>query len=128
MSVETELVLTVLGTSGVAALIGARLYPLTRPQGVTLPAVRYQRISTVADAAHDGATGLAQCRFQFSIHASSYASAAAVAQALRRALHGQRGTVGPGSSTLVAGDLDDYEPTTQEYLRHVDVMVWTGNE
>ena len=34
-----------LSVSAVTDLVSTRIYPLTLPQGVTLPAVRYQRVS-----------------------------------------------------------------------------------
>ena len=103
------------------ALVGSRIYPLMLPQRATLPAIRYQRISTLQEAAHDG-PGPRESRWQFSVHAGSYASADGAARALRAALDCRR--FGPQRTTFLANDLDDYDAETEQFIRHVDVMVW----
>lgn len=81
-----------LNVSAVTTLIGTRIYPLTLPQGVTLPAVRYQRISGNSDEYVGGTTGAASARLQFDIFADTYASGEAVREAIRQAIDQYRGT------------------------------------
>lgn len=121
---ETGLVAILEADAGVGALVSARIYPLELPERVTLPAIRYQRISTSPEAAHTGDSGLARARLQLTVHAATYASAAAVAEALRAALHGKKGLFGAGSASFVANDVSDREETSGQYVRHVDIEVW----
>ena len=56
-----------LSVSAVTDLVSTRIYPLTLPQGVTMPAVRYQRVSGNSDPHVRGTTGAATARLQFDI-------------------------------------------------------------
>ena len=67
MNIEEALYSKLTGDAGVAALVSTRIYPNVVPQDIALPAVAYQRISTVRDMAHDGPTGVAHARFQFTV-------------------------------------------------------------
>lgn len=128
-SLEAQMVrLLVNGTVG--SLVGgpgaARVYPLTLPQRVLLPAIRYQRIDTPAEVSQGSAAGMEHPRVQWTVHALSYAEAEEIASALKRAFQGRRGLFGEGSASFVANDLPDFEGETGQYLRHVDVIVWYG--
>ena len=81
-----------LSVSAVTNLVGTRIYPLTLPQGVTLPAVRYQRISGNSDNYVAGTTGAAMARIQFDVFANSYASGEALREAIRQAIDPFTGT------------------------------------
>jgi hypothetical protein len=109
---------------GVAALVGTRIYPLRFPQRVTLPAIRYQIISTIGQVAHTGPSGLRMYRVQLSAAAATYEGAAQVAEALWLACDGRKGLLGPGSSATVVNDLADDEPESGTYFRHVDAEIW----
>lgn len=128
MTVEEDLVRVLLVNAGVSALVGgpdgARIYALTLPQRVTLPAIRYQVISTSPEVAHTGPSGLQRNRVQLTVHAGSYVSAQAVAGALRRALDGKKGLFGPGTCCFVTNDLADYDVDSRQFMRHVDVEPW----
>lgn len=120
MSLETDVALFLANCD----LVGERVYPLTLPERVTLPAIRYQRIDSPGEVSHSGAAGIEHPRMQFSIHAGTFGAAEQVAQALKRALHGRRGLFGAGSAAFVVNDVPDFEEETGQYLRHVDVIVW----
>ena len=130
MSISTGLYAYLTGYAGLTALIVKRLYPLVLPQGVTLPAVRYQRISTSRLRSHSGPSGLAYPTFQFSVHAGTAASADAVAAQLTAALECYQGPMGAGAlgatvqAAFVVGDVDDYDAETGQYMRHVDAIIW----
>ena len=81
-----------LSVSAVTNLVSTRIYPLTLPQGVTMPAVRYQRISGNSDPHIRGTTGTATARLQFDILATTYAAAESLREAIREAIDQYTGT------------------------------------
>ncbi len=128
MTVEEDLVRVLQVNAGVSALVSERIYALSLPQRVTLPAIRYQVISTSPEVAHNGPSGLQRNRIQLTVHAATYASAQAVAGALRRALDGRKGLFGPGTCCFVTNDLADYDVDSRHFMRHVDVEPWHREE
>lgn len=106
-----------------SALVGSRIYPLRLPERPTLPAIRYQRISTDPADSHSGSSGLEHVRVQLGVHAATYASAEAVAAAIKTALDAV-GSAGPGQASFVVNDTDLDVEQTEGVLRIVDVMVW----
>ena len=128
-TIEEGLVNKLINNTALKALIGDRVYALTLAQNTVLPAIVYQRISTWRAMTLDqGAGGLSNPRFQFTIYAASYASAKAVADALRNALLGYRGWVGKTSNVqihgiLSEGEFDSYEPEADVYYTTVDYKV-----
>lgn len=121
---EADLLAVLEANVGVSALVGARIYPMILPQRVTLPAIRYQVISTIPQPTHNGASGLRQYRIQLSVHAATYSAAQAVAEALHAALDGKKAIFGSGTSCTVANDVPGYEEESGQYVRHVDVEPW----
>lgn len=81
-----------LSVAAVTNLVSTRIYPLTLPQGVTMPAVRYTRVSGNSDPYIGGTTGAATARLQFDIFATSYAGAEAVRDAIKEAIDQYTGT------------------------------------
>lgn len=69
-----------------------KTYYVRAPQGVTRPYTVMTRVSGVRLQTHDGATGLAQGRFQFSHYGDSYLDCKTAAQSLREVLDGYKGT------------------------------------
>lgn len=124
MSVEADLVAYLAVNAGVSALVGSRIYPLRLPERMTLPALRYQIITTLPRVAHTGDSELRQYRIQLSAHASTYAGAQAVAAALFTALHGKKAIFGAGTSCTVINDVPAYEEESGTWVRHVDVEPW----
>ena len=122
MSATTEMVAVLEATVGVTNLVGQRIYPATLPQGVTLPAIRYQQIDDPAGLTHSG-PDLNHPRIQLTAVASTYASAEAIATALKTALHGKK-LWGTGGVSWVASNVDDFEPETGLYMRHMDIQMW----
>lgn len=76
---------------------GSRVYPRL-PQGVTFPALRYQRITTTRQHSIDSTVGVTEANVQVDCLADSYSEAKTLADEVRVILHGYRGTWG----TLVA--------------------------
>lgn len=119
--------------AGLVALIGARVYPMKLPQGATLPALTYQRISTPRELTHQsaGATGdLAHPRFQFDAWAATQKAAKLIIDQVRAALHGKTGSIGtaPNNITIRAGLVEDetpeYIPEARLYRCRSDFMIW----
>jgi hypothetical protein len=74
-------------------LVAQRIYPLAIPQDVAMPAVAYQKVSGSRISAHDGPSGWAEARVQFTCTAAEYAEARAIADAIRVSLDGFRGVL-----------------------------------
>jgi hypothetical protein len=123
VSATTDLVGVLKALPAVTTLVGERIYPVTLPQGVRLPAIRYMLIDDPPELSHSGSSDLSRPRMQLTAVASTYATAEAIAEALRAALHGSQ-RWGAGRVSWIAGDVDGFEPETGLYMRHVDVQMW----
>jgi hypothetical protein len=125
-TVEEGLVAHLMGDSDVTASISTRLYPLVVPQDAALPAAAYQRISGPREPAHDGPTGLARARIQFTFVGATYAEAKEAATAFRRLLDGHRRGL-PGVKRAVitlVDDRDDWAPQFEKPVVRQDYMIW----
>ena len=114
------------GDAGVSALVGTRIYPLLMPQEPTLPAIVYQRISTVPlGQSHQGGNHLNRARMQLACHATTILAAKQLAQAVWRALDGDSGTWSNVTvqSCLRANELDGYEPEVEAYRVTADYLI-----
>jgi len=73
--------------SGLTALVSTRIYPLVCPQGVTYPAVVFQRISTMPrEVAMGSDPGIARARIQVTAWGETYSAVKAIAEQIRLAL------------------------------------------
>ena len=109
--------------------VGIDAYPLVLPASVTLPAMTYQRISTVFDYTHDGDALLDRVRFQFDIWAETFAEARQLAGTLRAAWSGYVGQVYENpeihvSGAFISGERDLREDEPPRYRVSMDVMMW----
>ena len=130
ISIEEGIVYYLTHFSGLTALISTRTYPLKLPQGCTLPALTYQRISTPRELTHDQqAGGLAMPRFQFTAYGTKFADAKAVINQVRAALNGYKGSFGTGTKTvkvwgsLSANEQDNYDPDSGLYWTMADYFI-----
>jgi hypothetical protein len=90
------------GFAGLAALVGARIYPVLAPEAAAAPFVVYQRITGERIDSLSGPSGMATPRFQVDVYATSYAASRAIAEQVRLALDNFRGTQSyPGGSTHI---------------------------
>lgn len=112
--------------SQLAALIGARFYPMVLPQTPTLPAMVWARISGPREYSHSGDSQLAFSRYQFTSWSADLAEARQVAQALISAMSGYSGPMGNEIvyAAFVENDIDDYDQETGLYSVIVDVTMW----
>lgn len=124
--IESDLRTFLLAQPAVSALIVDRLYPARLPQGVTLPAVTYQRIAGNSEISHDGPGDLARARIQIDCWADSYATMVSLAKAIRAALSGYRGPMGgnPATNARVINVLDLPEPEPALWRRMVEIILY----
>jgi hypothetical protein len=111
---------------------GNRIYPLTLPQGVTLPAVTYQVVSETPlnthSTAQDSPTHVVEIqttRVQFSFYGRRYSETEALANEFKASVLGYRGAWGnvDVQAAVLELALDDYEPETKLWRRIVDVAI-----
>lgn len=125
-TIEEALFSILTNDSALSALIGTRVYPNIFPQGVTLPAISYQRISSVRLHSHSGASQLARPRFQLTCLSDSYTEAISVANALREALDGYGG-VPAGVRVpvaLIQNEFDTYAEENDLHTVRQDYYIW----
>ena len=110
----------------VLGLVSSRIYPMKLPQGPTMPAITYSRISGPRIETMAGPSGMAFPRVQVDSWASTYAGVKALADAVRKALDGYRGTIVSirVGGIIMDGELDLYEPGVEEYRVTQDYIVW----
>lgn len=101
--IEEGLYTKLSGTAGITALVGSRIYSTRLPQGATLPAITFQRISTTRDIHHGGPVQGAEAFFQISCWAATPKAGKEIAAAVRAAVHGVHGTW--GTDTVMASKL-----------------------
>ncbi len=114
--------------AGLTALVSTRVYPVTLPQGATLPAVTFMRVSSRRMRTFGSARMGRVARVQLTVWAESYASRQAVAGQIIAALEGYDGTMGGVSGVVVLAvqgenEIDDYEPTAKVWQGALDFMI-----
>ena len=112
----------------VAALVDDRIYPVRLPEGTTLPAIAWQRVSAQRTYTFDSfanTSAYVQARVQFSCWAETAMEAFETGEAVLHALSGYTGDMEGeliGSATAEL-ELDDYESKTRLYRRLVDFYI-----
>jgi hypothetical protein len=131
-SVEAALktLLTTGSPNPVAAAVGTRVYYDELPQGVTYPAIRLQRISTIRSPYRtlDGRANYARPRFQIDVYSPTKTEALNLAQAIYDLLEGYRGTPTglPTSWRIDAISTEDEGGSLEElglYRQRLDIFV-----
>ena len=93
MSVDDAIYSRLSGNSAVRAIVDDRIYPDRTPQDTALPKIVFTTISQGRAPNTSGASGVTNPRIQIDCWADSNAGAFALADAVRLALDGYRGTV-----------------------------------
>ncbi len=94
MATIEEAIYTELTTAAaVIAIAGTRGYPELIPETAAMPAWAYQTISANREPIQSGSSDLTEQVIQITCQAASYASAKALAGAIRARLHGFKGTL-----------------------------------
>lgn len=109
MIIETGLISFLKSDSGISSLVGGRVYPIQIPQGESLPAVVFQRISTYHVQSMQGCSGLADAFFQITSWASTPLAAKQLSEKCRLALQGYSGTLGGSESVAILMDSGEYD-------------------
>ena len=94
MDIEEALVKKLLDHAGLKALIGSKIYPEEIPQGVTLPAVFWIKVSDVPEHTLTGQSELEQPVYQFTAQANSKGAVKPVAEQIKKALCDYQGVMG----------------------------------
>lgn len=118
MNVEQQLYTVLAANAPVAALVITRIYPLLMPQGVTLPAISYQRVATVPNNDLEGTQNHEWVRVQVDCWHNNYAGVKALAAAVRTALQ-----VTPVYGQLLT-ELDDYDSEEKLFRVIQDFNIW----
>jgi hypothetical protein len=97
-TLEGALVNLLTSNSGVTAIVGTRLAPITDPQNIARPKLTYQRLRTdrAVDSGgftNDGPTGHALATIQIDAWADSLLQSKNAITAVRKAINGYSGTV-----------------------------------
>jgi hypothetical protein len=127
---EEAIIAKLLADSGVSTIVGNRVFPGSRPQASTLPALVLNRISGGPEYADDGEVGLEQARIQIDCWAATYGAAKKLARAVTASLSAFEGTIGATTFQLIeldierdlregGGDTADYPFRTS-----LDFLVW----
>lgn len=114
MSIRTDFRTYLLTKSTVTDLVGtgdnARVYPGFAPQGVSLPHVVLNTISDVSDHDMDGANGWTEARVQVDCYARTVDDAEALAEVIRLACDGYKGTMGAAEVAFCFQEAGDDGP------------------
>lgn len=130
---EEGIIARLLATSGVTALVSARVYPGRRPQASPLPAIDVSSIGGAPIYTDDGESGLASARIEVNCWGETYTSAKTVARAVKASLSAFVGTAGgiTFQNVLLDAERDFNESggNASEYLfrTNLDVIVWFEN-
>lgn len=113
--------------STLLTLVTGRIYPVILPNTPTLPAITYQRISTVRDYATTGPVSLSRIRLQFDSWGRTYAQVKQTDLAIRASLETFSGTLPDGtqvSEIHVDSSQDLYEADAKYYRVSTDYIIF----
>ncbi|HMY36147.1 MAG TPA: DUF3168 domain-containing protein [bacterium] len=112
----------IIAANGTAnGLLSGRIYPKVAPKGYTLPLAVINVISTNPANTKTGVSDADIALVQIDAYGETYASAAAVSEAIRQAIDHYRGDVVAGSNTYgidlieFSGAQDEYEEDAKVY-------------
>lgn len=107
-----------------SAVAGSRIYPDKAPQDVTEPYVVYTRISTDADRALSGPTGLESARIMFELYGTK-AQVISLRGVIKTLLDGFSGTMGTVSvdNCYQVDDSGTWEDGVKHYRSSLDFLI-----
>lgn len=129
MLIEQAILKELIGTSGLTALVGQRIYYVKAPQDIESPYVVFSKLSAPREHDHDGASGLASARFQLSIFALTYREVKLIARQIQSVLQAFKGTMGGDGGVSVNGafyqnEIDFWEENIKLYHTDCDYLIW----
>lgn len=132
MSIETDLYQYLAAYTGLASLVGTRIFPIVAPQSTAMPCVVFIKVSNDRKYSHGGFSGLSETRFQLSCYAEKYETDGATVGALAIAAQVTAAMEAwPGAAGIQAVFADSerhiYEEETGIYHIPLDFIVWHGN-
>ena len=111
--------------TALTALVATRIYPEVIPQNSALPAIAYQRVSTLPITSRDGGGELRQVRLQFDVLAPEVKTVWQVTTVLEGVLIGFKQAAAPRVDVVFLDNRSDlYESETRNYRVSVDALVW----
>lgn len=128
MRAEKVIYTLLTGDAGVAALVGARIYPGRLPQNTAMPALSYELVSSVDIPPITALAGgvLLRSRVQVTVLAKTYSDTKDVLEAARKALLFKSGLIAGVRVIGITRDLigpDQRDDDLGLYLQGVDYMV-----
>jgi hypothetical protein len=129
MTIDDSIYEELIATTGITALVGARIYRGWRPQESKTPCISFFRVSTTPLNGATGASGTDNARIQIDCWATSPKSARAIAEAVRGALDGWISVSPASHAALLVADVDLVEPPQEaagqfEYRVSQDYSIW----
>lgn len=112
--------------SAFLALVSKRIYPIKIAQGSAMPAVSYNRVTTVPVSALGTSASLASSRFQFDCWSKTPSEAGNIANTIRYSLDSLVTTimgVRIGGITML-DEFSNYEPDAELFRESMDFEVW----
>ena len=123
MSFETEFRNHLVADSSITALVNSRVFPITLPEQVTLPAIVYTPISGAPENSLLGFDSqLIRYDLQIDCWANRYTGVIALGLAIRNRLQTDAATF--RSIVDQYPLLDDYEEDTKIYRRAIGIVCW----
>lgn len=135
-TIEEAMWSKVSSATAVSSLIGTKLYPVMIPDGVTLPAVAYQRIATRRDPAQPVSPGntLVMATFQYAAIDPRYKKTKSIIDAIREEIDRFGGTITYTGGTVIVqsilcrNEFTIYTETENRdnstYTTFLDAQVW----
>jgi hypothetical protein len=129
--IEEAVISYLLDNMGVKAVVGNRVFPVSRPQGSSLPAITAHRIDGAPLQADEGLLGLEPVRMQFDCWGANYSAAKTAARAVISAINAFDGNMGSVAVSLVELEAERDLPretgiNASEYLfrTSLDFTIW----
>ena len=126
MTIEKDIHYKLKNDADILALVSSRVYPMKLPQGWTLPAITYQRVSGARDHCLNGASGRARPRFQIDCWAEDYDGVKDLADKVRLCLHGFKGDIDTESDVggiILEADRDIWEESIDAFRVSMDFII-----
>lgn len=128
MSLEEGIRAHLLADTGVAALVGTRVFHEDLGQNTTYPAVAFARTATERVMTLAGPSGLAQVRVAVDCWADTSAGVKALAAAVLAALHGVTGDLGGTTIQSCAceseADLSEVDGDRRDRRVSLEFVIW----
>jgi hypothetical protein len=126
MRIEQGIMQLLLASPALAGIVGDRIHYVKAPEDTVAPYLVINKISGPRDHTHDGGSGLANPRIQFSAFSFQYADCKAIIEALQDLMQGFSGVMGEVevNGWFFDNETDNYEKDTDLYQVTADYIGW----